>query len=324
MYFFYKYVLIYTYNYILKEKNMGSNEKWNINSELSWKLNDWLLSSEEASKLYIEYQCKLNKWWLKTIIISKENLKKLRDLINNNNQSIKKYNRMTWTDWRIIKQIAKSNKDNDNDKDNIDNSISLTALVNSWQKSREIIQNVDIINSVVSVKDKEKIKAITWQKFDFEKYKKIIAKKESWKQWYMARNDALWKKKWISYKKWAFWKYQFTVETLLDYWFDLRNNFNNWINKNNVKIYFDNNTLQENIMERFTNKNLNRALRNKKFVSLFKKWSKNITKALWAWHIWWYWGLIKYMRWEFTVDWLWTSSDSYVNNMWSENSTILA
>lgn len=50
--------------------------------------------------------------------------------------------------------------------------------------------------------------------FDLSAYKQAIAMRESGGGDYRARNDGSGKRRGVSSEKWAFGKYQFTVETL--------------------------------------------------------------------------------------------------------------
>jgi hypothetical protein len=183
-----------------------------------------------------------------------------------------------------------------NQNTNINNKISFNS--NNIENLSQGVQNIET-----------NIEYKLWINFSYDSYVDVLSSKiESWKEWYLARNDIKWKEKWIHYSKWAFWKYQFTTETLKDYWVYL------WDppKEENITKFLHNSSLQEQIMFRYTNNNLKRLLKNKTFVKLIQWWYREVELALAAWHIWWYWGLKKYMYWRTkTKDWLGTSILAY-------------
>ena len=351
-------------------KNPSLNENstnWNIDNDTNLDLNNWI--EQKEAKYLVETRKKLKN--LKMILISNTKLTKLRESIWNN-QSVQKYNRMTWTDWKKITKLSlegslfpsttweiiqassikplKRNEDwnlewdlraftpwsfGKSDAVSLVSSyknkrrwgiwkiiISLSKLLwlrwviwstsRRWYLTRTDLRYLEHYGNWIDVRNYWEIKKITWQEFDYDKYLINIAKKESWNKWYSARNDVIWKKKNIKFTKWAFWKYQFTVETLLDFWVDLRNPRKNWISESRVKDFFRNIKLQEELMAKYTNRNLNKALNNRRYITQFKSWNKSVSSALATGHLWWYGWLMKYMKGQYLVDWLWTSTNEYI------------
>ena len=165
----------------------------------------------------------------------------------------------------------------------------------------------------INTKVKEKI----WDEYNYTTYLLAIKQNESNVLGYDTRNDKKWAKKKVSYKRWAYWKYQFTVETLWDYWIDLKNSTKTWVDEVKVIAFLNNHYLQEKIMIRFVNKNIDRLFRNKTFLTEFKSGERNIVTALLAWHFWGYtWGTTPYMssgiNSEKKKDWLWMNMHKYV------------
>lgn len=92
--------------------------------------------------------------------------------------------------------------------------------------------------------------------FDLDRYKIAIAKHEDKGMGYFARNDDWGKKHGIPPEKWAFGKYQFTVETLWRYGVD----FGVPPLEDRVRKFLNDPALQEEIMDRFTMSNFEKAI----------------------------------------------------------------
>jgi hypothetical protein len=154
-----------------------------------------------------------------------------------------------------------------------------------------------------------KTKDVLWDKnidFDWDKYKEAIAIYESgWN--YYQRNDNLGRKKWVSPEKWAFWKYQFTTETLRWYWVDL------WApDEDKIQAFLSNSSLQEEIMDKYMlNVFEKHIITDSKVMSSISSWEHTTPFFLALSHIGWPGAIKKPDR----KDWLWTSTATYASQV---------
>lgn len=177
-----------------------------------------------------------------------------------------------------------------------------------WETKQE---TSDLQTTISASDDLFKWVELWWiDDFNYSKYAEVISSKlESWSAWYNARNDESWKERWVKPAKWAFWKYQFTVETLIDYWVAISIP----PSEKDIQSFLKNHSLQEDVMKRYTYTNLKKLKKNQEFAWLIESWDKEVWKALAAWHLWWYWWLMKYMKGGKWKDWMGTSIASYTD-----------
>lgn len=151
---------------------------------------------------------------------------------------------------------------------------------------------------------------ITWQEFDYKRFKDAIWFREStssYNKWIKLITQ--WTN--IPYNRIPLWKYQFTVETLFDLWVDLLNERWDEIDKEKALFFLYNSELQDEILIKYSTKQINRAFKNKAYLKKFKNNLKIVLLALASWHIWWYWGLIRYMRWFDLSNRYWIEINNY-------------
>ncbi len=168
----------------------------------------------------------------------------------------------------------------------------LTVTIERLKKTLEIIGDKDL-------------------PIDFERYKRAIAAHESGGMWYFARNDKEGKKRWVRPGAWAFWKYQFTVETLKTYGVNLSNP----PSEEAIQNFLNKPALQEEVMDRYMLDQLtNHILSNNAIMTQVSSGEKSVAYFLALTHIGWAGALKK----SGGTDWLGTSTGGYAQ--WVANA----
>lgn len=182
---------------------------------------------------------------------------------------------------------------------------------------KELMQKLNLADDVKA--------KIEW--FNYDWYKWAIAWEES--NWvYECRNDQTSRgqfrekrvgsdgkkqmkvvEKRIDCDKWAFGKYQFTAETLLEYNVDVYNSTKTDIDEVKLKAFLDNRQLQEQIMNAYTNKCLQKILTTPDYINKVRN-SYDVYNLLAINHIWWGWALSNFVKnRKLASDYMWTSPD---------------
>lgn len=254
-----------------------------------------------------------SKFWLKSIFASKEELDELEkdekeakkryvsdlellvktDLIK---ETVSKLSEEVWdvSPYRnkLEKIIEKAKEYKDKQDFSLYSEESLDLAIARLTKTKDILGDKEI-------------------NFDWDKYKEYIAAHESgWN--YYARNDNLWRKKWVHPDKWAFGKYQFTTETLRWYWVDLGSP-----DEDKIKDFLSNSSLQEEVMDKYMLYAIEKhIIPNGTLMASITSKEHDISYYLALWHIWWPWAMTK-QAWS---DWLWTNVTAYAS--WVERKML--
>lgn len=266
-------------------------------------------------KLYIPKSNELatkefTKFWLKSNIIdNKEELAKINDIeqeAKDNYITILTINDNLEITNDIVSEISSEIWDTSTYKEKLQKII---AKANEYKNSDSKYSSEDLELVIARL---NKTLEIIWDKdywFDWDKYKESIAELESSTSWlYFARNDSAWRARWISSEKWAWWKYQFTTETLRWFWVNL---WNPPI-ETNIQEFLANSSLQEEIMDKYMIKCLEKhIIPNQDLMTKVDSQEKNISYYLALTHIGWPWALKK---WE-SKDWLGTSTVNYASRI---------
>ncbi|MDQ1344360.1 MAG: hypothetical protein QG650_1081 [Patescibacteria group bacterium] len=117
---------------------------------------------------------------------------------------------------------------------------------------------------------------------DLDRYKAAIAKHESGGMGYFARNDDAGKRNGVNPDKWAFGKYQFTVETLRGYGVELGGP----PEESKIQAFLNDSLLQEEIMDRYVLQTVERhVLPNAKVMKDVEKGENSLAYFLALTHI---------------------------------------
>lgn len=298
-----------------------TDERWNTRigkRTISWSKvgyydEKWYIPVYNNHKLYIPKNSELNSseyknMWEKSSLLTDK--KQLEELENTENTAKINYIKVVEENEKlsrisdIVVEIWNELNFNGAYKDKLKAVIEKAKeYKDKWGKyTEEELQLV--INRLTRTLD------IIWNKninFDWDWYKASIAKSESgWM--YNSRNDGSWKQLNIKPEKWAFGKYQFTVETLRSFWIDL------WVppKEEEIQKWLQNPTLQEEIMDKYMLNTLEKSiLSNPTIMNRVEKWENKIEYFLALSHIWWP-GALKNEDWS---DWMKTPVKKYAKTV---------
>ncbi|EKE27798.1 MAG: hypothetical protein ACD_3C00149G0009 [uncultured bacterium (gcode 4)] len=182
-------------------------------------------------------------------------------------------------------------------------------MMESWDSKYSKEDLMTVVSRLEKTLEVVGDKNLLW--LDIDKYKAAICSHESgWD--YFARNDEIWRKKWIVPANWAFWKYQFISGTANDYLKKLWAPTIDPTNEESIQAFLNNPSLQEQVMDLHIVNTVERIIIPRisdNSISISENKDMNYYLALT--HIGWPWALKN----ESAKDWLGTSASKYAMNV---------